>query len=68
MEVQNAISAKEETDSESGRKILFLCNGKNKECKKANCYKGGGTCRHTSNVSYAENFQRFKNVFQEKHV
>lgn len=46
--------------------ILFLCNGKVKGCEKRNCYKHGGGCRHTSNVAFAESFEKRDGVFREK--
>ena len=47
------------------KNILYLCNGEVKECKKTNCYKRGGPCRHTSNVRYAENFQKYGEVRED---
>lgn len=27
---------------------FYLCNGKVKKCKKSECYRNGGECRHTT--------------------
>lgn len=27
---------------------LYLCDGKVKKCKKGECYRNGGKCRHTT--------------------
>ncbi len=36
-------------------KILYLCNGDMLGCKKTNCYKRGGPCRHTDSAASALN-------------
>ena len=42
---------KRETD------IIFLCDGACPECEGAPlCYKNGGTCEHTFDVTHARNF------------
>ena len=50
--------------------IFYLCNGEREKCKKRNCYKNGGNCRHTTDISHAMNFERrgkYKNgSFYEK--
>lgn len=38
------------------RKIFYLCNGEKEDCKKRNCYKKGGICKHVKDVKYAKNF------------
>ena len=39
-------------------KIFFLCDGEREKCKKRGCYKNGGNCRHTTDISHAMNFER----------
>lgn len=39
-------------------KIFYLCDGERENCKKRNCYKNGGDCRHTTDISHAMNFKR----------
>lgn len=39
-------------------KIFYLCDGERENCKKRNCYKNGGDCRHTTDISHAMNFER----------
>lgn len=38
--------------------ILFLCDGKQKCCKKLGCGYNGGECFHTINIKHAKNFQK----------
>lgn len=41
-------------------KILFLCDGR-AQCaqeEKTECFKNGGSCRHTSDIRHAKNFLR----------
>lgn len=42
-------------------KILFLCDGR-AQCSqeaKTECFVNGGSCRHTSDIRHAKNFQRY---------
>jgi hypothetical protein len=52
------------------KRIFYLCDGERENCKKRNCYKNGGDCRHTTDISHAMNFERrgkYKNgSFYEK--
>ena len=34
--------------------FFFLCDGKLEYCKKRECYKFGGKCRHTTNRNHAK--------------
>lgn len=37
-------------------KVLYICTGKNRTCKKTGCYyKNRGPCMHTLNPKYARN-------------
>ena len=35
-------------------KIFYLCDGERENCKKRNCYKNGGDCRHTTDISHKQ--------------
>lgn len=41
------------------KKVLYLCDGKIPECAKTSCYKHGGTCRRTTDIEHAVNFEDF---------
>ena len=41
-------------------RILYKCNGQKEGCRKTNCFKHGGGCRHTQDIKYAENFYKTK--------
>lgn len=58
----------EEREDDRRKNIFYLCNGEVKECEKTNCYKHGGLCRHTRDIKFAENFQKYGEVFQEIRV
>lgn len=51
-------TTKTDTNSQKKKKVFYLCDGKVPECKKTDCYKNGGECKHTSNVEYAVNFRK----------
>lgn len=36
--------------------ILYLCDGDDPNCKKTNCYKCGGVCKHTKDIKHAVNY------------
>lgn len=36
--------------------ILYLCDGDDPNCKKTNCYKCGGACKHTKDIAHAVNY------------
>lgn len=36
--------------------ILYLCDGNDEKCKKTNCYKCGGDCKHTRDIKHAVNY------------
>lgn len=36
--------------------ILYLCDGDDPNCKKTNCYKCGGDCKHTKDIAHAVNY------------
>lgn len=38
-------------------KIFYLCDGERENCKKRNCYKNGGDCRHTTDISHGIPFR-----------
>lgn len=48
-------------------KVFYLCDGAVPECKQRNCYKTGGSCRHTTDVYHAVNFIQ-KGIPVEKRV
>ena len=54
------------------QKVIYLCDGNVKDCNKKHCYKwgGDGSCRYTSNIENAENFERQKetDIYVEKNV
>lgn len=35
--------------------IFYLCDGNVENCNKCSCYKNGGECRYTSDISHAIN-------------
>lgn len=37
-------------------KVLYLCDGLIERC--TNCWKTGGECHHTSDITHAANFKR----------
>lgn len=53
------------------QKVFYLCDGEKDDCKKRDCYKSGGRCKHTKDIRHAKNFhtrslQADKEVFWEK--
>lgn len=40
------------------QRVFYLCDGEKKDCKRTNCYKNGGECKHTEDVEHAKNFHR----------
>lgn len=55
---RNMMYAKRKKGGEKMEKIFYLCDGERENCKKRNCYKNGGDCRHTTDISHAMNFER----------
>lgn len=48
-------------------KVLYLCDGRKEDCKKEECYKNNGMCRHTDDICHAENFnKKYSENFWEK--
>lgn len=43
----------------NGREVLYMCDGMVPGCRKSNCYKNDGLCRHTKDISHAVNFADF---------
>lgn len=39
-------------------KVFYLCDGEVEKCKKTRCYKNGGDCNYTTNISHAKNFHK----------
>jgi len=39
----------------SAETVLYLCDGDVPGCRKTGCYKRGGECRHTTDISHALN-------------
>ena len=62
--------AKRKKEVKRWKEFFYLCDGEREKCKKRNCYKNGGNCRHTTDISHAMNFERrgkYKNgSFYEK--
>lgn len=44
-----------------GKKVMYLCDGRVKECPKTNCFLTGGSCNKTSRIENAVNFQNKNN-------
>lgn len=41
--------------------VYFLCDGNKEECiGEENCYKNGGDCKRTTDVTHAKNFRKVK--------
>lgn len=40
------------------QRVFYLCDGKKEDCKRTNCYKNGGECKHTEDVEHAKNFSK----------
>lgn len=47
--------------------IFYICDGKDPNCKRTNCYlNGNGECKHTRNIRHARNFNKnFRNDMVE---
>ncbi len=35
----------------------YLCDGQDEKCKRTNCHKAGGECRHTTSINHAISFR-----------
>lgn len=54
-------------DTEAKVRVFYLCDGKVPGCNKSSCYTNGGECRHTSDITHAENFKpSFGGKFREQ--
>lgn len=64
------VLTKNKRGGEKVDRIFYLCDGGRENCKKRNCYKNGGDCKHTTDINHAMNFERqgkYKNgSFYEK--
>lgn len=43
---------------ENTEKVFYLCDGEVENCKKTMCYKNGGNCNYTTDISHAKNFHK----------
>lgn len=50
-------------ENKMSQKVYYLCDGKVPGCKKASCYTNGGTCKRTSNIDHAINFENVKGEY-----
>lgn len=48
----------EEKKEKKAGEVFYLCNGEDENCKKNNCYKKGGMCKHTTDIRFAKNFYK----------